>query len=145
MSEFSIFGKLVNMLSKYVVYAFCFLLRLQLLQEVLNKHLKWKVQEEKLYTLSDDTSPITRPILETLSSINSSIVNPSGKSPTFRHIVWTSAFRRSAVLAFLAFKFNEPLLLVGETGYEKCQEKRFLLPQFNYSLHRFLRISICNF
>lgn len=34
----------------------------------------------------------------------------------FDHIVWTDAMKRLAVLVGRALQFNEPVLLVGETG-----------------------------
>ena len=38
------------------------------------------------------------------------------KSNQFQHIVWTQPLRRLAILAGLAMFFDEPTLLVGETG-----------------------------
>ena len=40
---------------------------------------------------------------------------------SFRHIVWTYHMRRMAVLVGQALKFNEPILLIGETGYVKAK------------------------
>jgi len=34
----------------------------------------------------------------------------------FSHIVWTKNMKRLAVLAGRAMQYNEPLLLIGETG-----------------------------
>ena len=42
----------------------------------------------------------------------------------FKHIVWTENLRKMAVLAGQAWLYNEPVLLVGETGCGKtslCQ------------------------
>lgn len=36
----------------------------------------------------------------------------------FKHIVWTQGMRRLAVLVGRALEFGEPVLLVGETGYD---------------------------
>lgn len=35
----------------------------------------------------------------------------------FDHLVWTRDMRRLLVLVGNALKYNEPILLVGETGY----------------------------
>ena len=34
----------------------------------------------------------------------------------FRHIVWTLSLRRLAVLVGQAMRYNEPVLMVGDTG-----------------------------
>ncbi|KAK2715538.1 hypothetical protein QYM36_010205, partial [Artemia franciscana] len=85
-----------------------------IIQKALEKHMKRKVEEERLFWLSDDTSPVTKEILrETMNS-------PKG----FEHIVWTFEMRRLAVLVGKSFKFKEPVLLVGDTGCGKttiCQ------------------------
>ncbi|XP_066999962.2 midasin [Anabrus simplex] len=87
----------------------------RVIQEALKKHIKRTVDPESLFTLSDKTSPVTRDILEKLVS---------KPVPGFEHVVWTFNMRRLAVLVGKAFIFEEPVLLVGETGCGKttiCQ------------------------
>lgn len=76
--------------------------------EVIEKHLKRRVDPNCLFTLSDTTSPTTAPILNDVT-----ITPPGG----FEHVVWTYSLRRMAVLVGQALKFGEPVLLVGDTGY----------------------------
>ncbi|RZF47806.1 hypothetical protein LSTR_LSTR006070 [Laodelphax striatellus] len=83
----------------------------QTIIDVINKHLKRKVDMQKLFTLNENTSFVTKHILE--SFVNTEL--PDG----FKHIVWTYNLRRIAVVLGKAFEFNEPALLVGETGCGK--------------------------
>ncbi|XP_034190386.2 midasin [Osmia lignaria lignaria] len=83
--------------------------------EVLKKHLRRDVDPDTLFTLSKETSSVTRPILKSLLS---------KKIPGFKHVVWTYQMRKMAVLLSKACEFNEPVLLIGETGGGKttvCQ------------------------
>ena len=83
--------------------------------EVLKKHLKRDVSPDALFSLSEKTSTVTKPILESLLS---------KKIPGFEHIVWTYQMRKMAVLLSKACDFKEPVLLIGETGGGKttvCQ------------------------
>ena len=61
---------------------------------------------------------LSKPIMDVLKHIMSyAAVN-------FPSFVWTSSAKRVALLAGLAYKFNEPFLLIGETGVGKttvCQ------------------------
>ncbi|XP_054261518.1 midasin-like isoform X2 [Macrosteles quadrilineatus] len=88
----------------------------QVIQRVIQKHIKRSVDPEKLFTLSENTSPVTRHILERVVG---------GKLPQgFSHIVWTFNLRRLAVLVGKACEFKESVLLVGDTGCGKttvCQ------------------------
>lgn len=87
----------------------------KIIQEVIEKHLKRSVNPENLFTLSETTSTVTKDIL--LNLLNSNISEHN-------HIVWTFNMRRLAVLIAKSFAFNEPVLLVGETGCGKttvCQ------------------------
>ncbi|XP_013187576.2 midasin [Amyelois transitella] len=86
-----------------------------IIEEVIEKHIKRKVNPDNLFTLHQTTSPVTKSILETL--LNNQLEE-------FSHIVWTYNMRRLAVLIAKAFTFDEPVLLVGETGCGKttiCQ------------------------
>ncbi|XP_065288386.1 midasin isoform X3 [Dermacentor albipictus] len=74
----------------------------QLVAEVLSKKLKRQVDPEKLFS----RVPCT--------------VAPEG----FKHLVWTADARRMAYLLQRALQFDEPVLLVGDTGCGKttiCQ------------------------
>ncbi|CAL4138118.1 unnamed protein product, partial [Meganyctiphanes norvegica] len=84
-----------------------------LIRKVLEKRLKKKIIIENLFTLSEETSSVTRPVLEKMSSVVG-----------FEHVVWTQDMRRLYVLLGKSLGFCEPVLLVGETGCGKttvCQ------------------------
>ncbi|XP_072942545.1 midasin [Epargyreus clarus] len=86
-----------------------------IIEEVLEKHIKRKVSANNLFSYHQNTSPVTKSILEMLLN---------NKLEEFSHVVWTFNMRRLAVLIAKAFIFNEPVLLVGETGCGKttiCQ------------------------
>lgn len=57
---------------------------------VLERHIKRKVDPQRLFSLSEQTSPVTRHILEH--------VLKSQLPQDYRHIVWTSNLRKLAVL-----------------------------------------------
>ncbi|ESP03979.1 hypothetical protein LOTGIDRAFT_109875, partial [Lottia gigantea] len=87
----------------------------QVIQDVLSKHFKRKVNPDRLFNLNTETSSTTSSLLDT--ALNQSLTG-------FQHIVWTYSMRRLAVLIGQALKFKEPVLLVGETGCGKttiCQ------------------------
>lgn len=75
--------------------------------EVIQKHFKRKVDPDRLFTLSPNTSTTTADLLK-------SVINES--SSDFEHVVWTYGMRRLAVLIGQCILFKEPVLLVGETG-----------------------------
>ena len=77
------------------------------IREVLEKHIKRKVDPNLLFSLDSKTSPTTRQLLEQVT-----VASPAG----FEHVVWTYSMRRMAVLVGQALQFGEPVLLVGETG-----------------------------
>ena len=79
-----------------------------IIQEVIQKHLRRKVDPNLLFTSSKKTSPTTAPLLDSITT---------SSSTAFRHVVWTYGMRRMAVLVGQALKFGEPVLLVGDTGY----------------------------
>lgn len=88
----------------------------EIIVKALKKHLKRDVDPERLFTLNDNTSPNTKSILERIVSHQL----PVG----FQHLVWTLNLRRLATLVGRALEFNEPVLLVGDTGCGKttvCQ------------------------
>lgn len=85
------------------------------IRQVIKKHLKRDVDPDRLFTLNNKTSLVTKHILKEI--LNNDI-------PDFGHIVWTYHMRRMAVLVKKSCEFKEPVLLVGETGGGKttvCQ------------------------
>jgi midasin len=93
------------------------------IREVLGKHFKRTVDPQRLFTLSNETSPVTRPILESLQQLEG-----------FDHLVWTFALRRLAVLVGQSLRFVEPVLLVGDTGCGKTSVCQYLASQKNCQL-----------
>ena len=75
--------------------------------EILNKVFKRTVDPDNLFSLHDSTSKVTRPILERLLGAE------------IPGLAWTFDMRRMAVLVAQAWLFQEPVLLVGETGCGK--------------------------
>lgn len=87
----------------------------KIIEEVIEKHIKRKVSPDNLFSLHQATSPVTKAILEAI--LNNQLEE-------FSHVVWTYNMRRLGVLIAKAFTFDEPVLLVGETGCGKttiCQ------------------------
>lgn len=85
------------------------------IRQVIKKRLNRDVDPERLFTLNDKTSPVTKHILVEIMN---------NKISGFDHIVWTYHMRRMAVLVKKSCQFKEPILLVGETGGGKttiCQ------------------------
>lgn len=82
----------------------------QVVKDVIESIMKVRVDESRLYDLLD-------PKKDTSSYLQCSIPNSTG-------IVWTQAMQRLFILVARALRFNEPVLLVGETGCGKtsvCQ------------------------
>lgn len=85
----------------------------EIVEHALFTNFRKKVDLEQLFTLTDQTSAVTRAVLESL-----------GKQKANDGVVWTFNMRRMAVLTAKALEFNEPVLLVGPTGCGKttmCQ------------------------
>ncbi|KAG8225223.1 hypothetical protein J437_LFUL012698 [Ladona fulva] len=99
----------------------------KVIAEAIKKHLKRNVDPEELFTLNSKTSTVTRHILEELVLTAS----PNG----FQHLVWTKNMRRQAVLLAKAFQFDEPVLLVGETGIGKTTSCQLLAALRGQKLH----------
>ncbi|KAK3879278.1 hypothetical protein Pcinc_016138 [Petrolisthes cinctipes] len=94
------------------------------IRKVLEKKLKKKVEPEKLFNLSEDTSPVTRSCLEQMTTVSG-----------FEHIVWTQDMRRLFVVVSKALNFMEPVLLIGETGCGKTTVCQLIAAQNDQSLY----------
>ncbi|KAF7997921.1 hypothetical protein HCN44_009319 [Aphidius gifuensis] len=107
----------------------------QEIRQVIEKYFKCSVDPSRLFTLNENTSPITRPILEALLNNNNDDNNYVDK---FKHVVWTYHMRKMAVLVAKSCQFKEPVLLVGETGCGKttvCQLAAALNKRKLYSVN----------
>ncbi|XP_069462584.1 midasin isoform X2 [Ambystoma mexicanum] len=108
------------------------------IQSVLEKHFKKKLNPQALF--SDEN---LRKQLGTLFS------SPSGVMESeFCHIVWTRGMRRLATLVGRALKFDEPILLVGDTGCGKttiCQIFAALAEQTLYSVNCHMHMETSDF
>ncbi len=81
----------------------------QLISEIINKHFKRDVNVEQLFGFDGGQGGITtRKLLKLLHSHS---------LDEFSHLVWTNELVQMAVLVYRAVQFNEPVLLVGNTGY----------------------------
>ena len=82
----------------------------KVVQEVIEKHLKRKINLDNLFG---------HPSVNKLSDSSKRILDHvmSDRPDAFNHVVFTYNMRRLAVLVGRALEFNEPVLLVGETGY----------------------------
>ena len=81
------------------------------IKDILGKVFKRKIDPDGLFSLSEKTSPVTRDILQKLLS-------PETRAK-FPGVAWTLDMRRLAVLVSHAWKHQEPVLMVGETGCGK--------------------------
>ncbi|XP_071957015.1 midasin-like [Antedon mediterranea] len=109
------------------------------IQEVIEKHMKRKVAPANLYTLSENTSCVTRSVLDQVTRQT---------AEGFSHLVWTYSMRRLAVLVGQALEFGEPVLLVGETGCGKttiCQLFAALSQQSLYTVNCHLHTESSDF
>ncbi|XP_075869163.1 midasin [Nelusetta ayraudi] len=80
---------------------------------ILGKNFKRTVNPEELFSQKQLTSQFS-PLIDSIA----------GVPEEFRHVVWTQAMRRLAVLVGRALRFGESVLLVGDTGCGKttiCQ------------------------
>ena len=81
----------------------------QIVSEVIKEHFKRDVSDEQLFGFDGSEGGVTtRKILKLLRSHS---------LDEFSHLVWTNELVQMAVLAYRAVQFNEPVLLVGNTGY----------------------------
>ena len=77
-----------------------------IIKTVLEKHFKRTLNCDNLFSLTE-FSPAMPNILQHITKLHTG----------FENIVWTLHARRMAVLIGYAITFDEPVLLVGETGY----------------------------
>ena len=77
----------------------------QVVLDVIQMHFKRRVQPQQLF--GQDGGLASRDCLQLLCS-------PLPEA--FSHLVWTAELLRMAVLAYRAVSFDEPVLLVGNTG-----------------------------
>lgn len=76
--------------------------------EVIQKHFKRSVEPKKLFGQDGGVGSLASYV---------SLKLLKGVLPQkFEHLVWTSELLRMAVLAHRAISFDEPVLLVGNTG-----------------------------
>ncbi|XP_062522052.1 midasin-like [Corticium candelabrum] len=92
-----------------------------IIRETIEKHFKRKISVDHLFGVSSNLCDIDK-----LSPLSAEILRfvRDRSSTTFHHLVLTRNIRRILVLAGRSFLFQEPVLLVGETGCGKttvCQ------------------------
>ncbi|XP_011314888.1 midasin isoform X1 [Fopius arisanus] len=99
------------------------------IRQVIKKHMNRDVEPMNLFTLSNNTSTVTKAILESLEK---------EQIDDFSHVIWTYHMRRMAVLVTKSCQFKEPVLLVGETGGGKttvCQLVAAMLSKHLWSVN----------
>ena len=78
------------------------------IRTTIEKHFKRQIIPSSLFGHEEQSSLTTRDILTSLSL--------SQQWEQFSHLVWSHDLKRLAVLLGRAVEFDEPVLLVGETG-----------------------------
>ncbi|XP_058470371.1 midasin [Solea solea] len=104
---------------------------------ILEKHFKRTVTPENLFSQKQVTSQFS-PFIDSIA----------GVPEEFRHVVWTHSMRRLAVLVGRALRFNESVLLVGDTGCGKttiCQLFAALTGQKFFSVNCHLHMETSDF
>lgn len=76
---------------------------------VLEKHFKRIIDPGKLFGLDEGEGSLASQ--QTFNLIKSTL------PADFQHIVWTDELQRMIILVHRAMQFDEPVLLVGSTGY----------------------------
>ncbi|XP_040839706.1 midasin isoform X2 [Ochotona curzoniae] len=107
------------------------------IQQVLEKHFKKKLCPNSLFSKGN--------VLKLLGKLSPQL---SMLETKFRHVVWTTAMRRLAMLVGRALEFGEPVLLVGDTGCGKttiCQLFAALANQKLYSVNCHLHMETSDF
>ncbi|XP_044727018.1 midasin-like, partial [Chrysoperla carnea] len=106
--------------------------------EVIKKCMKKDTNENNLFSLHENTSLVTRKILETFEK----------HAEKFTNIVWTFNMRKLGVMISKALQFNEPVLLVGNTGGGKttiCQILSEIHQQKLYTINCHLHTESADF
>jgi midasin len=96
----------------------------------------------------DDDKAVVKEVIESIMKVRIdenalySFDRPEGllsyidaRTPTTSSLVWTSAMRRLYILLARALRFNEPVLLVGETGCGKTSVCQVFAEGQNRTLH----------
>ena len=78
------------------------------IRTTIEKHFKRHVNPSSLFGYGDQLSDTTTNIITSLLHCQ--------QLEQFSHLVWTADLKRLAVLLGRAVEFDEPVLLVGETG-----------------------------
>ncbi|KAM8810105.1 midasin [Eudromia elegans] len=107
------------------------------IQGVLEKHFKKKLHPQALFSEESVRKLLAK------SSTQMLVMDRD-----FSHIVWTQGMRRLAVLVGRALEFDEPVLLVGDTGCGKttiCQIFAALTNQKLYSVNCHLHMETSDF
>ncbi|CAM1297592.1 MDN1 (predicted) [Pycnogonum litorale] len=95
--------------------------------EVIEKHMKRKIDESRLFSLSSDSSIV--------DALTKKLLDYSSSHLSFKHIVWVRNLQRLAVLVGQALRFGEPVLIVGETGCGKTTLCQLFADLKNQKLH----------
>ncbi|KIY74066.1 P-loop containing nucleoside triphosphate hydrolase protein [Cylindrobasidium torrendii FP15055 ss-10] len=93
----------------------------QVVKDVIEKVMNVRIDEAALYNLQDHSTDFS-------SFLGCAI-------PSTSDITWTSAMQRLFVLLARALRFNEPVLLVGETGCGKTSVCQVFAQAFGQHLH----------
>ncbi|KAF9464151.1 midasin nuclear AAA ATPase [Collybia nuda] len=90
-------------------------------KEVIESIMKVKIDEKAMYTLDDSH-------VDVAAFLGCSLPKTSG-------VIWTSAMQRLFTLVSRALRFNEPVLLVGETGSGKTSVCQLFAEACSQRLH----------
>ena len=83
----------------------------------------------------DNPQTLCEPIMNELNKIIEQSFKAINESIELKNFVWTPTARRTALLVGQAYKFNEPFLLIGETGIGKTTICQILTHINHKSLH----------
>ncbi|GAC98481.1 hypothetical protein PHSY_006075 [Pseudozyma hubeiensis SY62] len=100
-----------------------------IVKEVIEKVMRVKLDVERMYLLEGQDSEAT------LARIGRGLGSAIIKTLSSTNIVKTSAFQRLLCLVATSLRYNEPVLLVGETGAGKTSVCEVLATAFGRDLH----------
>jgi len=111
--------------------------RCRSLQDVQTIHSSLQTVFGKKIDISNLENPhsLCQPIMNELNKIIEASHKAIHECAELKNFVWTPTARRTALLVGQAYKFNEPFLLVGETGIGKTTICQILAHINNKSLH----------